>query len=128
VILALLLTAVISAPPKLDVASDARQLACYQRASNQQGRNSCVRDAYNRAEKRMREEWALLFGIIKAEDAKHLNTSQEAWLAYRAAWCRAVAWDQRGQADWAQWHFGCLAALTRQRTKEIDDLIVGDGY
>ena len=132
-ILALLLAAAVSVPSRADATSDAQQLACYQRAVRQQGQrgmNICARDAYDRAEKAMEAQWKQLLDVVKGhvQETKQLNSSQETWLAYRAAWCRAAAWDDRGQSDWVQMHYGCLAELTRQRTKELGDLLLGDGY
>jgi uncharacterized protein YecT (DUF1311 family) len=130
----MLFAAAVSAPSKADGASDAQQLACYQRAFNQpQGQreaNICADDAYNRAEKALQSQWTQLLDVIKGrvQQRKQLNSSQQTSLAYRTAWCRAAAWDKRGQSDWAQMHFGCLAELTRQRTKELGDLLLGEGY
>jgi len=92
--------------------------------------NDCARDGYSRADKSLRREWSQLLEIVKGDpdETKQLSASDNAWRAYRAAWCRAAAWDERGKVDWMQWHFGCLAELTRQRTKEIDDLILGEGF
>jgi uncharacterized protein YecT (DUF1311 family) len=130
----MLFAAAVLAPSAQDSASNAQQLACYERAfrqpHGQREANNCARDAYNRAEKAMQAQWTQLLGVVKdnVQENKHLNSSQRDWLAYRAAWCTAAAWEHRNQRDWEQIHTGCLAELTRRRTKELEDLLLGEGY
>ena len=109
---------------------DLEEIACYQRDYSQQAMNMCAGDAYQRADVRLNAQWKQLVEVFKddAEANKHLLASQRAWLTYRDAWCDAAAWDNRGGTIWPLIHSGCLAQLTRERTKQLADVLVGEGH
>ena len=119
-IAALLATAVQLADPVED--------ACYQADQSQQAMNRCAGDANQRADAALNAQWAKVVAIYgdDAESKKLLLDGQRAWLKYRDAQCQLAALDSRGGSIWPLINSGCFASLTRQRTKELSDLIAGD--
>ena len=118
-ILALLLAAAVPAP------DDPVENACYERDQSQQGMNMCAGQAYERSDKALNDQWAKALAVYgeAAESKKLLLDGQRAWLKYRDAQCDLAAFDNRGGSIWPLIHSGCLANLTRRRTKELADLI-----
>jgi uncharacterized protein YecT (DUF1311 family) len=110
-------------------AQDLEEIACYQRDYSQQAMNMCAGDAYERADKRLNDQWAQLIDVIKDDkEAKNrLIDSQRAWIKYRDAWCDTAAWDNRGGTIWPLIHSSCLAQLTRDRVKQLSDELTGGG-
>ena len=101
--------------------------ACYQRDYSQQAMNRCAGDAHQRADEALNAQWAKVLAIYgdDAELKKLLLDGQRAWLKYRDAHCKVAASDSIGGSMWPMLNSGCLASLTRQRTKELADLIAG---
>ena len=122
-ILALLLaTAAVEAAP-----DDPIENACYEADQSQQAMNRCAGDAYQRADAALNAQWSKVLAIFgtDAESKTLLLDGQRAWLKYRDAQCKLAALDSRGGSIWPLINSGCLAGLTRQRTKELSDLIAG---
>jgi uncharacterized protein YecT (DUF1311 family) len=105
---------------------DAEEVACFDRDQSQQGMNRCAGDAYQRADKALNAEWAKVLAAFEdAEGKKLLLDGQRAWLKYRDAHCRAAAFENLGGSIWPLINSGCLTSLTRERTRELADLIDG---
>jgi uncharacterized protein YecT (DUF1311 family) len=124
VIIALLIMAA-----AIDLApEDPVENACYERDQSQQWMNRCAGDAYQRADKALNAQWAKVFATYgdDAESKNLLLDGQRAWLKYRDAQCELAAFDSRGGSIWPLINSGCLASLTRQRTKELADLLTGE--
>ena len=107
---------------------DPADTACYERDQSQQGMNICAGEAYERADKTLNTQWGRVLTLYgeAAESKKLLLDGQRAWLKYRDAQCDLAAFDNRGGSIWPLIHSGCLANLTRRRTKELADLIAGE--
>ena len=101
--------------------------ACYEADQSQQAMNRCAGDAYQRADAALNAQWTKVLAIYgdDAESRKLLLDGQRAWLKYRDAQCQLAALDSRGGSIWLLINSGCLASLTRQRTKELAELIAG---
>jgi uncharacterized protein YecT (DUF1311 family) len=124
VILALLLFAA-QAQPALD---DPVENACYEADYSQQGMNRCAGEAYERADKALNAEWAKIMAAKgdKEEDKLFLD-AQRAWIKYRDAHCEAAAYSSKGGSIWPLLVSGCMAELTRQRTRELVAMREGEG-
>ena len=107
---------------------DAEETACLDRDQSQQGMNRCAGDAYQRADKALNAQWAKVLARFgdDAEGKKLLLDAQRAWLKYRDAHCEANAFDNRGGSIWPMLIAGCEADLTRQRTRELAEMIEGE--
>ena len=123
-ILALLIAAANAEPP-----ADPAEEACYQRDYSQQAMNRCAGEAYQRADKALNAQWKRVLTQYgdDADAKKLLLNAQRAWLKYRDAHCEAAAFDSRGGSIWPLMNSGCLANITRMRTRELADLIGPEG-
>jgi uncharacterized protein YecT (DUF1311 family) len=105
---------------------DPEELACLDRDSSQQAMNRCAGDAYQRADEALNAQWKRVLDAFEdAKGRKLLVESQRAWLKYRSTHCDLAASDSIGGSMWPMLNSGCLASLTRQRTRELKELIDG---
>ena len=118
---------ILGAVAALQTPDDPIEEACYKADQSQQAMNMCAGEAYQRADKALNARWAKVLAIYgeDAESKKLLLDGQRAWLTYRDAQCNLAALDSKGGSIWLLINSGCLAALTRQRTKELAELIDG---
>lgn len=125
-IVALLLAAAAADVQK--TADDPIEIACLDRDQSQQGMNRCAGDAFERADKALNAMWSKVLARYgeEAKSKKLLLDSQRAWLKYRDSYCELAAYDNIGGSIWPLINSGCLAAATRQRTRELADLIEGE--
>jgi uncharacterized protein YecT (DUF1311 family) len=123
VILALLISAAVMQP----VDADPLETACYDRDPSQQALNRCAGDAFERADQALNAQWKEVLDTYgeSAETKKLLLDSQRAWLKYRDAHCELAASDSVGGSMWPMLNSGCLASMTRKRTRELKELIDG---
>ena len=123
-ILALLIAAAVVQP----AADDPLEDACYAADYSQQAMNRCAGDAYERADKALNAQWAKVAAAYKGdkEGEKLLLDAQRAWLKYRDAHCEAAAIDSKGGSIWPLLVSGCLAELTRRRTRELVVMLEGE--
>ena len=80
---------------------------------------------YRAAMKSMRETDADLEDDMKGAEAA-LKKAQRAWIDYRDANCEAYGFQARGGSMEPMLVSGCKAELTRQRTKDLKELSVGE--
>ena len=122
-IVALLLAAAVMQPAE----DDPLENACYEADHSQQSMNRCAGDAYQRANQALNAQWAKVLAGYgdDPETKKLLLDAQRAWLKYRDAHCKLAASDSIGGSMWPMLNSGCLASLTRQRTRELKELIDG---
>ena len=101
---------------------------CYKADVSQQAMNRCAGEAYQRANATLNAQWKRVLAVYAddRQSKKLLLDGQRAWLKYRDAQCQLAALDSRGGSIWPLINSGCLASLTRQRTKELSDLIAGE--
>ena len=101
-------------------AGDALETACYEADYSQQGMNRCAGDAYQRADRALNAEWAKIVAAEGGkEEQKLLLEAQRAWIKYRDAHCEASAYSSKGGSIWPMLVSGCMAELTRRRTREL---------
>lgn len=101
--------------------------ACYEADYSQQAMNRCAGEAYERADKALNTQWKRVLDTYgdDADGKKLLLDSQRAWLKYRDTHCEIAASDSIGGSMWPMLNSGCLASLTRHRTRELKELIDG---
>ena len=107
---------------------DPVETACYASDFSQQAMNRCAGEALERADKALNAEWAkVMAGDGKGEDDKLMLEAQRAWIKYRDAHCEAAAYDSKGGSIWPLLVSGCMAELTRRRTRELVAMREGEG-
>ena len=95
---------------------------------------ACAQADFQRADAALNAQYRSALATIKgwqssgADDAaanggisygQSLLVAQRAWLAYRDAECRFQIYGNAGGHELPIYRFGCLAELTRQRTKQL---------
>lgn len=97
--------------------------------------NICERRDYEAADKELNEVWKEAKAAAKETDdelpedlkgaEKALLAAQRGWIAYRDGNCDLSAFEARGGTMEPMVVSGCLAMMTRARTKELKDFIEG---
>jgi uncharacterized protein YecT (DUF1311 family) len=80
--------------------------------------NSTYKDVREALKVRDRD---LVAGELKAAD--RLLDAQRAWIAYRDAHCEVDSFSARGGSMQPMLYSGCLATVTRNRTKQLGSLV-----
>ena len=122
--------------PSLAMAEDDPPIDC-ENAMAQQDMNQCARQDFEAADAKLNEIWKRARVAAKAIDAeqsddlkgadKALLAAQRGWIAYRDGQCELVGFEARGGSMEPMFVSGCLADLTRKRSKELEDFITGPG-
>jgi uncharacterized protein YecT (DUF1311 family) len=102
----------------------------------QQDMNYCAAKDYEAADAELNTVWKQARAAAKDLDAelsddlkgadKALLAGQRGWIAYRDGQCEMAGFEARGGSMEPMLVSGCLADLTRKRTKELRDFITGD--
>jgi len=97
--------------------------------------NICAHQDYEAADAELNAVWKDAMKMAKDLDAdqddalkgahKDLLDAQRGWIAYRDGNCALAGWDARGGSMEPMLVSGCLAEMTRQRTKELRDFASG---
>ena len=105
-------------------------------AMGQQDMNACAAKDYDAADAELNAVWKQARGVAKDLDAelsedlkgaeKALLAGQRGWIAYRDGQCELAGFEARGGSMEPMLVSGCLADLTRKRTKELKEFI-GEG-
>jgi len=124
-----MIIALLIAAADVQSADDPLEIACLKENESQQGMNQCAGDAYERADKALNAEWVKVVANYKGEAPaeKLMLDSQRAWLKYRDAHCELAAYENLGGSIWPLINSGCLAELTRERTRELAQMLEGEG-
>lgn len=104
-------------------------------AMAQQGMNACAGKDFEKADAELNEVWQNAIAAAKEADAEMtadgrpgheetLRKAQRAWIEFRDAQCEYDGFEARGGSMEPMLVSGCLAELTRQRTKQLQG---GDG-
>ncbi len=104
-------------------------------AMAQQDMNACAYKDYEAADAELNAVWkqaratakdldAELSGDLKGAE-KALLAGQRGWIAYRDGQCDLAGFEARGGSMEPMLVSGCLADLTRKRTKELQEFIGG---
>ena len=88
----------------------------------QQAMNACALDAYRAADAELNAVYARLRARLPEEERRELRDVQRAWLAYRDGHCRMEAAEFEGGSMQPLILHGCLAHLTRERTRALKAL------
>lgn len=125
---ALLLLAAVSAATADD------EIDC-NNAMGQQDMNACAAKDYDAADAELNAVWKEARGVAKDFDAElsedlkgaeaALLAAQRGWIAYRDGQCELAGFNERGGSMEPMVVSGCLADLTRKRTKELREFIGG---
>ena len=92
-------------------------------ARTQSDMNLCATDRYQAADAEMNRAYAQLRAAIDAEERSALLDAQRAWLRFRDAHCAFEAAGFRGGSMQPMIEANCLAAVTRDRTKQLKDAL-----
>ena len=122
--------------PFLLVAAAASTGSTCDNATTQVDINACMAQDYRTADAELNRQWVLNVAAAKAQDKTRiaktdkrpgyyatLLESQRAWLKFRDAQCRIEGYAMRGGSAEPMVVSGCLAGLTRERTKQLKDML-----
>lgn len=104
-------------------------------AMAQQDMNHCAWLDFEAADAELNAVWKEAKAAAKAMDVefeepmkgaeKALIAGQRGWIAYRDGQCELAGWEAHGGSMEPMLVSGCMAELTRARTKELKDFISG---
>jgi uncharacterized protein YecT (DUF1311 family) len=104
-------------------------------AGTQLAINECFYSEFQKADAELNRQWARTKAVMAGYDkdapgtepgpthAQALLASQRAWLAFRDTQCAIEGYAMRGGSGQAMLVNGCKATLTRERVKQLADLI-----
>lgn len=99
-------------------------------AISQSEMTACAQADFARADAALNAQWKVTMAAMKRRDredqlgyADALLAAQRAWLAYRDAQCVIEGYEMRDGSAQPMLVAGCKATLTRQRTKQLKDLV-----
>jgi uncharacterized protein YecT (DUF1311 family) len=105
-------------------------------ATAQADMNICAARDYEAADKELNAVWKEAHAAAKETDAdqpkewkgaeKALLAGQRGWIAYRDGQCELAGFEARGGSMEPMIVSGCKADLTRARTKELRDTLLGE--
>ena len=111
-----------------------------QNAVTQMDMNICANKDYEAADVELNKVYKLALSATKAQDKElaaidvnyvgaeeALKKAQRAWIAYRDGQCELSGFEARGGSMEPMLVSGCLAELTRARTKELQAIVEPDG-
>jgi len=129
-LVAMLLLAVVAAAP----ATAQDEVDCNNQMA-QQDMNYCAAKDYEAADAELNTVWKQARTVAKDLDAelsddlkgadKALLAGQRGWITYRDGQCELAGFEARGGSMEPMLVSGCLADLTRKRTKELKQFITG---
>jgi uncharacterized protein YecT (DUF1311 family) len=85
--------------------------------------NLCAALGYEAADAEMNRAYAQLRAAVDEEERAALLAAQRAWLRFRDAHCAFEAAGFRGGSMQPMIHSGCMAHVTRERTKHLKDAL-----
>ncbi len=114
----------------LVVAMPALAQDCGAEVLDQQTMNACARQDWEEADARLNEVWRQVMARIKVVDATEsdgkvpisqlLREAQRAWIEFRDKACLAESAPMRGGSAEPLLFWGCMAAMTRDRTDQLE--------
>jgi uncharacterized protein YecT (DUF1311 family) len=98
--------------------------------------NLCAWRDFENADAELNRVWKDATATAKALDAdepnknlqgaaKALLAGQRGWIAYRDGQCELAGWEAHGGSAEPMMKSGCLAQLTRERTKQLKEFAAG---
>ena len=102
----------------------------------QQDMNFCAEKDFEAADAELNDVWKEARKAAKAMDAeqrdelkgadKALLAAQRSWIGYRDAECELAGFEARGGSMEPMLVSGCMAEMTRARTKQLKDFVGGE--
>jgi uncharacterized protein YecT (DUF1311 family) len=89
---------------------------------NQNEMNRCADHDFRVADRQLNAAYRALTAKIMAEQKPLLVGAQRAWIEFRDRECKYEASENEGGSMYPMVYSGCLARLTKQRTKELEEL------
>ena len=89
--------------------------------------NICAGIAYRNADRRLNQFYQQLLPKLSAGRRQQLVTAQQAWLRYRDASCNFERSEVEGGSMASMIQARCLARLTEQRTKDLQQYLESAG-
>jgi uncharacterized protein YecT (DUF1311 family) len=94
-------------------------LAQCEKAGTTADTSRCMSNEYEKADAELNRIYKLAFKGLDEKEAENLKKAQRAWIIYRDAQCDAEYAKCGGGSGGPAAHMGCLARLTRLRTREL---------
>lgn len=88
-------------------------------ARTQMDMNLCAARQHEAADAEMNRAYSQLRAAVDAEERAALLAAQRAWLRFRDAHCAYEAAGVRGGSMEPMVHSGCMATVTRERTRQL---------
>jgi uncharacterized protein YecT (DUF1311 family) len=85
--------------------------------------NACAGIAYRNADRRLNQVYQQLTPKLSASRRQQLVTAQQAWIRYRDASCNFERSEVEGGSMAPMIQGNCLARLTEQRTKDLQQYL-----
>ena len=85
--------------------------------------NACAGIAYRNADRRLNQVYQQLIPKLSAARRQRLVTAQQAWIRYRDASCNFERSEVEGGSMAPMVQASCLARLTEQRTKDLQQYL-----
>ena len=86
---------------------------------SQKEMNRCAADEYKKADTELNKVYQQLLPKVEGEHKEKLKTAQRAWIAFRDGHCEFEAYAFEGGSMQPLIRYSCLAAVTRERTKQL---------
>ena len=111
-----------TASPHLPGVQVAQQPNC-NNPQTQSEMNACAGIAYRNADRRLNQVYQQLLPKLPASRRQQLVTAQQAWIRYRDASCNFERSEVEGGSMAPMIQASCLARLTEQRTKDLQQYL-----
>lgn len=79
---------------------------------------------YEAADRRLNTRYKQIMAELPPAARSALRTEQRAWVKARDSGCKEKVKDSEEGSMWPMEYFGCLAAVTNQRTRELQEWAV----
>lgn len=86
----------------------------------QQEMNACAVRDYKAADELLNIKYRQTLSVLSPETQQQLRQEQRTWLKQRDPQCKAQAKASEGGSIWPLEFYGCLQAITEQRTREFE--------
>jgi uncharacterized protein YecT (DUF1311 family) len=98
-------------------------LAFTAQAQNQQELNIAAGKDYEAADKELNRVYSQLKGRLEKDERRKLAKAEQAWIKFRDAECDFRSFENTGGTIYPLVYGGAAAALTRQRTADLQEIL-----
>jgi uncharacterized protein YecT (DUF1311 family) len=85
--------------------------------------NVCAARDFEQEDKRLNQSYRDLLAKLEAARREKLREVQRAWLSYRDLHCDFQSADYAGGSIYSYMQSSCLSEMTKQRTKDLKQLL-----